>query len=262
LKTIHKINLSLLAFLFCTCTYFSGCSSSGEKIDSDNPEKAFEIAKKKFDRGDYVNAIEDFSLIQVMFPGTEVIEKAQFYIAESYYYQKEYILADYEYTKFLEDKPSISPLYPDAMYKLGLTYYQLSPKYSLDQQYSKLAIDQLLKYIQQFPNDKHVGDADLKIKELKNKLAYKDFVIAENYMKIDNNRSAALYFKSVYEDYIESDWADDAMLGHAEALINGKKYDDAKKVLDKFYKLFPKSELKSKANRLSDRIKENQANMK
>ena len=48
------------------------------------------------------------------------------------------------------------------------------------------------------------------------------------------------------------------MVGHAEALVNGKKYDDAKKVLEKFYKLFPKSDLRSKADKLTLRIKENQ----
>ena len=52
------------------------------------------------------------------------------------------------------------------------------------------------------------------------------------------------------------------MLGHAEALINGKKFEDAKKILERFYKYFPKSELKTKADRLSNRIKENQANTK
>lgn len=262
MKTFQKINYTLTAFFITAVLSASGCSSSGEKINTDDPNKAFEIAKRKFDRGDYVSAIEDFSIIKILFPGTDVIEKAQFYIAESYFYQKEYLLAEYEYSNFLKDYPSLSPLYPDALYKLGLTFYNLSPKYSLDQEFTKLAINKFLDFIQQFPNDKHVADADIKIKELGNKLAYKDYVIAENYLKLDNNRSAAIYFQSVYDNYIESDWADDAMVGHAEALINGKKYDDAKKVLEKFYKYFPKSELKAKADKLSDRIKENQANNK
>ena len=69
-------------------------------------------------------------------------------------------------------------------------------------------------------------------------------------MKMDDYRAAALYFKSVYEEYVDSDWADDAMIGEADALINAKKNDEAKKVLERFYKLFPKSTLKSKADNL------------
>lgn len=240
---------------------FGGCSSSGEKINTDDPNKAFEIAKRKFDRGDYVSAIEDFSLIKVMFPGTDVIEKAQFYTAESYFNQKEYLLAAYEYDNFLKSHP-LSAFLPQARYKLALTYYNLSPKYSLDQEFTRQAINEFLGYIEQFPQDKNIHNAEEKVKELRNKLAYKDLVTAENYMKLDNNRSAAVYFQSVYDNYLESDYADDGMVGHAEALINGKKYDDAKKVLEKFYKYFPKSSLKSKADRLSGRIRDLQADTK
>jgi outer membrane protein assembly factor BamD (BamD/ComL family) len=79
-------------------------------------------------------------------------------------------------------------------------------------------------------------------------------------MKTDNYKAASMYYQNVYEEYIDSDWADDAMLGQAEAYINGKKYNEANKVLDKFYKLFPNSNLKSKADRLKSRIKELQVN--
>ena len=63
----------------------------------------------------------------------------------------------------------------------------------------------------------------------------------------------------MYDEYIDSDWADDAMVRQAEAYINGKRYEDAKKVLDKFNKLFPNSNLKTKANTLQSRIKDLQA---
>ena len=49
------------------------------------------------------------------------------------------------------------------------------------------------------------------------------------------------------------------MIGQADAYINGRKYEDAKRVLDKFNKLFPNSNLKNKANTLQNRIKDLQA---
>lgn len=78
-------------------------------------------------------------------------------------------------------------------------------------------------------------------------------------MKTDNYKAASLYYQAVYDNYIDSDWADDAMVGQAEAFINGRRYDDAKKVLEKFYKLFPNSNLKTRANRLTSKINELQA---
>jgi outer membrane protein assembly factor BamD len=120
-------------------------------------------------------------------------------------------------------------------------------------------MNQFLSYIESYPQDKNVLDAEKKIKEMRNKLAYKDYFTAELYMKTDNYKAASLYFQAVYDEYIDSDWADDAMVGQAEAYINGKRYEDAKKVLEKFNKLFPNSNLKTKANTLQSRIKELQA---
>lgn len=254
---MRTLKFIIIAFIAAGTIYFTGCSSSKSTINTDDRQKAFEIAKRKFDRKDYVEAIEDLSLLKIRFQGTDISDKVQFYIAESYFYQKEYFLAEFEYKLFMRDNSS-SPLYPEARYKLGMTYYYLSPKYSLDQEYTKKAITEFLEYLEQFPHDKNVYDAEKKLKELRNKLAYKEYVIAENYLNNGNNRSASIYFLSVYDNYLESDWADDAMVGHAEALVNGKKYDDANKVLEKFYKLFPKSTLKSKADNLILKIKENQ----
>lgn len=256
MKILKQTKLSFI--LLAAAIIFSACGSSKNDINTDDPQKAFDIAKRKYDKREYVDAIDDFSLIKIRFPGTEVSDKVQFYLASSYYYQKEYILAAYEFESFVKNFP-LSPLMPEAKYMLGNTYYGLSPKFSLDQQFTKEAINQYLSFIESYPQDKNVTDAENKIKELRNKLAYKDYWTAGLYMKTDNYKAASLYFQAVYDEYIDSDWADDAMVGQAEAYISGRKYDNARKILEKFYKLFPNSNLKSKADRLSIRIKELQA---
>jgi outer membrane protein assembly factor BamD len=250
IKAYLTLTISLLSFL-----YIQGCGSSKSDINTDDPQKAFEMAKRNYDRKEYVDAVEDFSYIKIRFPGTEISDKVQYYLAMSYYHQKEYLLGAYEFEMFLKNYP-LSPLYPDAKYMVGVTYYELSPKYSLDQEYTEAALTELLTFIELYPQDKNVADAEKKVKELRNKLAYKDFWTGELYMKMDNNKAASLYFQSVYDNYIDSDWADDAMVSQAEAYINGSKFMEALKVLDKFYKLFPNSNQRSKADRLKSRIDE------
>lgn len=236
----------------------AGCSSSGPGVSTDDPVKAFDQTKRKYERGDYVEAIEDFSFMKIRFPGTEVSDKVQYYLAMSYYRQQEYLLAAYEFDVFLKNYP-LSELAPDAKYMIGATYYELSPKFSLDQEFTKESLSELLSFIEIYPQHKNVADAEAKVKTLRNKLAYKELYIADNYMKTNNYKAAALYYQTVYDNYIDSDWADDAMVGQAEAYLNGRRYDDARKVLDKFYKLFPKSDLKSRADRLGSRITEGQS---
>ena len=249
---MKKINLLILV-LGLAAVFAAGCNSSKSAIDTDDPNKAFDMAKRNFDKGEYLDAIDDFSLIKVKFPGSAVSDKVQFYLAESYFMKKEYLLAAYEYETFQKNYP-LSSFIPDSKYKLGLCYYHTSPKSSLDQEFTHYAISELTQFIDQYPENKNVADAESKLRDLKSKLAYRDYYIGENYMKVDNFRAAAIYFENVYENFIETEWADDAMLGHVEAYIDGKKYDDAKLLLDKFYKLFPKSDLKSKADKLKRSI--------
>jgi outer membrane protein assembly factor BamD len=251
LKKTSIINL-LLLLIFSASLY--GCSSSGgNDLKTEDPEKAFSIAKRKYDKKDYLDAIDDFSFLKVKFPGTSISDKTQFYLADSYFHKDEFILAAYEYESMLKNY-TLSPLIPETRYKLGLCYYNLSPKYSLDQEFTNYAIEELQLFVELYPEDKFVPDAEKKLTELRNKLAYKSFKTGELYMKLDDYKAAALYFNSVYENYIDSEWADDAMIGHADALINAKKFEEAGKVLDKFYKLFPKSKLKSKADSLKRNI--------
>ena len=246
--------LTFIFLILSTAVICLGCGSSKSDINTDDPEKAFSIAKRKFDKGDYTDAIEDFSFIKLRFPGTAISEKTQFYLAYSYYRQKEYILAAYEFDKFLRSYPR-SEMYPDAMYMLGLAYYELSPAYPVDQEYTYLALEQFQRFIESYPEHRSSADAEKKITELRNKIAYKDYKTAEIYLKNDNYRAASIYFRNVYDNYIESEWADDAMIGEAEAYISAKKYSEAESVLEKFLKLFPNSQLKPKAQKLLSDIK-------
>jgi outer membrane protein assembly factor BamD len=248
-KLKKKFIFSSLLFLILSAFIYSCSSSEGSDIKTDDPEKAFRIAKSKFDDKDYLDAINDFSFIKIKFPGSSVSDRAQFYLAESYFHRDEFILAAYEYENMLKNYP-LSSLMPDTRYKLGLCYYNLSPKYSLDQEFTRYAIEELQLYIELYPEDKNIADAEIKLKDLKDKLAYRSYRTGVLYTKMQDYKAAAIYFKSVYDEYVDSDWADDAMVAEAEALINAKKYDEAKKVLDRFYKLFPKSNLKSKADGL------------
>jgi outer membrane protein assembly factor BamD len=151
--------IKLLLFIAFTFSLYGCSSSDSSDIKTEDPEKAFNIAKKKYDNGDYVDAINDFSFIKIKFPGTSISDKTQFYLADSYYHRDEFILAAYEYESMLKNY-TLSTLIPETRYKLGLCYYNLSPKYSLDQEFTFYAIEELQLYVELYPEDKFVPDAE------------------------------------------------------------------------------------------------------
>ena len=67
-------------------------------------------------------------------------------------------------------------------------------------------------------------------------------------------RAALIYFDQVLENYYDTSWADDAMLGKIETYIEMKDYQSARKEVEKFKAQFPGSELMKKVQSLAKEI--------
>ena len=244
---------NLLSILILSVLIYS-CSSSGvSDIQTDDPEKAMLVAMKNYDKKEYLQAIDDFSLIKIKFSGTKVADKAQYYLAMCYYQRKEYILAASEFENLLKNY-STSTYSVNGRYQLAMCYYGLSPDFSLDQTYSKYAIIEFQNFLELYPGEKLATDAEIKIKELKNKLAYKEYKSGELYMTMENYKAAIYYFEIVLQEYFETDYADDALYSKIQALIYKKKTEDALKEIERFEKKFPKSEYLSRVERIKGNL--------
>jgi len=215
--------------------------SSGLKVttDIDNPQEAFNIAMKNYKNEDYLQAIQDFSYIKIKFSGSNVVDKSQYYLAMSYFNRKEYILAAYEFENMLKNYP-VSDLIVQARYNYAMCYYNLSPKWSLDQIYTKIAINEFLNFISLYPKDKLARDAQAKIAELRNKLAYKLLQNGKLYLDMVNYKSAIIYFDYVLNDYFDTDYAEEALYWKIYSLIKRLKNTEAIHEIERFEKKFPK----------------------
>ena len=237
-----KIRNIFLILICLSCTYFCSCSSEGSSISSDDPEKAYFIAKSHYDKKDYLDAIDDFNMIKLKFSGSSFIDKAIYYLGMSYYKSEEYILANYEFETLIKNYPS-SGFVEDSRYMLAMCYYGLSPAYNLDQTYTRYAINEFQNFIEIYPKSKLVSDAERKLDELKTKLAYKALKSADLYFTMDNYKSALVYYNNVLDEYPETKYADDALYGKIQVLIKKKRYEEASSSIEKFEDKFPSSPL-------------------
>ena len=233
-----KTNLmGIIATLFVVVIFtvvISGCTSANKtNINTDDPDKAFAIAMESYNSKDYTQAVEDFSFIKIKFSGSKNIDKAQFYLGMSYYKRDEYVLAAYEFENMLKNYTS-SEFQVEGRYMLAMCYYSLSPDYFLDQTYTRYAIIELQNFLIIYPKDKKVPEVESKIKELRNKLAYKEFSAGLLYLKMDRYKAAQVYFDNVLSEYYDSDYADDASYNKIKVLILRNKLDEAKKEITAF----------------------------
>ena len=234
---INKNSLSIFAALLISimsAVIISGCSSANKSnIDTDDPDKAYEIAMQSYNKKDYTQAVEDFSLIKLKFSGSKNIDKAQFYLGMSYYYRKEYILAANEFENLLKNYTS-SEFQVEGRYMLAMSYYSLSPEYYLDQTYTNYALIEFQNFLIIYPKDKKVSEVEAKIKELRNKLALKEYSAGLLYVKMDRYKAAQVYFEKVQTEYYDTDYADDASFNKIKVLIMRKKTEEAKKEIASF----------------------------
>ncbi|HMS63644.1 MAG TPA: outer membrane protein assembly factor BamD [Ignavibacteria bacterium] len=245
--------LIALILVFLSSGFYSCGSSSGSKITTDNPESAYLIAKSHYDKKDYLDAIDDFNLVKLKFSGSNIIDKAVYYLGMSYYKREEYILAVYEFESLIKSYPT-SPFAEDSKYYVGMCYYKLSPKYNLDQTYTRYAISEFQSFLDLYPKSKYKTETEIKINDLKDKLAYKLFMSAELYFNVEQYRSAVVYYNALLDEYFDSQYADDALYGLIQSLIIKKRYEEAKTDIERFEKYFGSSPLLPKVKSLRSQI--------
>jgi outer membrane protein assembly factor BamD len=232
-----------------------GCHSSNV-VETLSAEGRYALAKAKFDDGNYLDAIEDFRVITLQYPGSRVADSAQFFLAQSYFHRDQFVLAASEYETLVRSM-SVSPLVPEARFQIGMCYYELSPSSDLDQQYTYKALDAFQSFIEYHPTNALVPQAEEKIRELNTKLAEKEYNSGKIYMKMEYYGAAERQFQFVLEKYHDTDYAPPALIGEVEALIARKKYSEAKKEIDKFFVRYPSSSLIDRAKQLSEQIESN-----
>lgn len=230
------------------------CRSSGE-IQTLSAKERFELGKQKFDDGDYLEAMDDFTAVTLQYPGSDVADDAQFFLAECRFRRGEFLLAAYEYETLRRNMPS-SPFDAKAQYMIGLSYYSLSPKSPLDQDYTRKAIDAFQAFLEYFPTHELAPDGEGKIRELTNRLARKDYDTAVLYMKMENFKAATFYFDAVIDKYHDTEYAERAHFGKIEALVARRRFEEARVEIDRFQVRYPNSEFRDGVESLKGRVNE------
>ena len=232
----------------------AGCGS-GEVTKVMSVEDRFAHAKLLFDKGSYLDAVNEFTVITLQYQGSAFAADAQYYLGECRFAREEFLLAGFEYSVVKRNYPA-SARVADAQYKLGVCYYSLSPKSSLDQQYTRRALDELQSFVEYYPSHEKAVDADGKIKELTIRLAKKQYETARLYRTMEYYRAALFYFDDVIEKYHDTEYAPLSSIDKVEMLMGRNKYADAAAEAKRFLEHYPNSVLRGRMESLKKDIDE------
>ena len=213
LNSVLKYNMKkyyLFLLIIIIGTLFN---CAGKKIQFEDELVAnYNKALKFFNNGKYVRAKDEFQYIIMTDPGSKIANESQYYKAEALFLMKEYEEswdAFDQYIRFTNDIEKIEK----SRFRICECAIASTNFYQRDQKQTIRAVEQLQMFLEDFPNSELIQDAEKEITELRNKLARKEYEVGRLYLKLEEYESALIYFRSVLNNYYDTNFADDARIG-------------------------------------------------
>lgn len=133
-------------------------------------------------------------------PGDTLATAAHFRLAECYFGQKSQLQAAREFRKVSDDAPT-SALAPEALLRAGDAYADLWRRPELDPTYGQTALGTYQEVLSRYPDASAAARARLRISELEEMFARKDYKTATYYYRLKAYDSAILYLKDIAASY-------------------------------------------------------------
>lgn len=263
-------NLKIIAFFSILLLATVSCSQYDKVLKGSDVKAKYKMANNLFEKGKFTRANKLFEQVQPSYRGKPQAERITFLMAEGYYGAGDYILAAYYYGRFIKSYPESSKI-ESAAYKKAYCYYLDSPAYTLDQENTYKAIDEMQKYINRYSESENAQEANLIIRELIKKLEKKDFGIARQYMRLENYKAADIYFGNFLSDYPDSELREEALYlkfvsmyeyaKNSYYIKQKERYTSAKTSFLLFEKKYPDSDRMKKARKYYEEVLEGLKNV-
>ena len=238
--------------------FLSSCSDYNKVLKSSDYEFKYKKAVEYYEDGEYVKAGALFQDLVNIYRGTTRADKIYYYYAKSMIGQKDYLMAGHYFKSLLKEFPG-SEYAQEAQFMVGYCAYLQSPKPRLDQSVTKDAIDALQLYINLYPYNEKVDEANRLIDELTEKLEYKSYLNARLYFDFDNYKAAVVALNNSLSKYPDSKYREEIMYMLLESkyllAVNSvyeKKEERLSSALDEYFAFvdeFPESKHRKDADR-------------
>lgn len=184
-------------FIFILSIVLASCGEYNEVLKGNSTEDKFNLAKKFYEqsiesgkRGKMLKALRLLEQIEPAMRGKPQNEIVSYYIANGNYEIGDYLVSGYKFERFVKSFPD-SDKKEEAAYKSADSYYQASPRFSLDQAETYIAIEKLQIYLNAYSEGNYFDEANNHLSELREKLEKKDYEIAKKYHHMEYWQAAA-----------------------------------------------------------------------
>jgi outer membrane protein assembly factor BamD len=134
------------------------------------------------------------------FPGSHMVDDAQYGLGQSYFCSGDFETAIFEFERLINEYP-VSKFVDESRFQIGMCYFKQSRSIHHDQDETTRAIAEFTRFVEDFPNSEIAPEARKRIIDLEELLAEKDLMIARNYLKWKSPASAEIFCRRLLEKY-------------------------------------------------------------
>lgn len=243
--------------LFVLSLAFGSCSPFQKAFKSEDVSVKYSVAEKLYEKGKYSKSIRLFEQMTNSFKGKPQAEKMFYMYSQALYKTKDYYTAGYQFEKFTSSYPK-SEKVEETAYLGAFCYSKLSPEFSLDQIDTEKAIDKMQSFIDRFPESARIAEANVVVKEMREKIERKAFENAKQYNQISDFKSALVSLDNFIADFPGTPYKSEALFYKFDSAyrlaINSvpskmeERLNNAKVIYNSFVKFDSNSKFKPRAD--------------
>jgi outer membrane protein assembly factor BamD len=179
----------------------SGCFFRSQAPVPETPEAAWTYAMRAFRSGQWGDAQEAFRRLTFDLPARDsLLPRARFYLAETQLAQGEVLTAARDFRRVADDFPA-DALAPFALLRSGDAYLRQWRRAELDPSNGETALAVYQELDGRYPDSQAARLGGLRIQEIRDRFALKEFQAGVFYLRRGAYDSAILYFRGLIARY-------------------------------------------------------------
>lgn len=249
-----------LIFVFLISLSFTSCTSYEKIVQSKDIEYKLTKANEFYDKGKYFEASRVYESLVPALRGTKNFEELYYRFAYSFYYDKDYLNAAYQFKNFTEFF-SQSPRAEEMQFMHAISTFKDSRKYSLDQSETEKSIAALQNFISINAQSKYTEEAKMYLDSAYMKLEEKDAAAARQYYDLDDYKAATVAYRTLIFDYPQSSQIDlyyfmlvkafSEYADYSQEKMKEERYREAGSYYDLLQTYFPNSSYLAEAGKIN-----------
>ena len=252
----------LFLYILLILLGFTSCSQYEKLRRSSDFELKYRRAFEYYHAGDFIRAGQLFDDVVHAFRATNKADTVAFYQAMSYLRQRNYELASHFFSRIFRDS-RLSPFAVESEYLAGYCFYMLSPRSSLDQEYTYSAVEAFQIFLMRHPESEFAENAGRYLVDMQDKLVDKSYLTAKLYYDLGQYRASIIALNNSLDDYPETKHREELMYLLlrssyllAENSVQARRLERFQATVDEYYSFigeFPESQYSRDAQRMYDR---------